>query len=305
MLKGILLNIHAPMSAKIKAFAVLAGLTILISLFSVGAALETVDEGHTKVVKDKGAATGETFEPGWHVRTPIVESTVTIPTRPQTYTMSGSSFAADSDETDKDDSIRIMSKDGQEIHVDVTVRYRIPEDKAVRFHKEYNNIEKAEDDLIRPTVRSVMRDEASAMSAQAIITKDGRATLTAAANAALREDFDGAGMQLEAVQVRNMHLNPEYERSLEKVEIAENEREAKLIKAEADAEAEVKRAEGDREAYQIRAEALKNNPEVLTEAYIKSLDESDTVYVPINGENGLPTYLDVKSENETNSSSGD
>lgn len=267
------------LSPKVKAVAVGIGLIALVSIALVGMAFEGVDEGEVKVVKDRGAVTGEVLDPGWHVVTPLVESTVSVPTRPQTYTMSGSEWDSSSE---KSDSIHIISRDGQEIHVDVTVRYRIDAENAPTFHSEYRDIPTVEERLIRPTVRSVVRDEASDMSAREVITKDGREALAEVAAGALREDFEGSGVSLEAVQVRNMHLNPQFKDELEQIEIEEARAEQKKIEAEA-----------DREAFEIRAEALRENPELLIELYIEALDESDTIYVPV-GEGGLPTYLDVE-----------
>lgn len=273
-------------SIKTKAIAVGIGLALLLLIATLGAAAETVDEGEVKVVKDKGAVTGETFEPGWHVRTPLVESTASVDTKPQ------------AEHWLENDSIYVLTQDGQDVYVEMTLQYQVHDEDALEFYRTYpvdDPHAEAMDVNIEPTVRSTLRDEGSDMGARTIITKDGRQTLEGETATAIEEAVSGTGITVNEVNVRDVKLNDEFSNELEAIEVENAKAEQRVIAAEADAEAEVKRAEGDQEAYEIRAEALKDNPEVLVEAYIKALDESDTVYVPVDGD-GLPTFLDVESE---------
>lgn len=274
-------------SVMAKAAAVGLGLVLLLSLAGVGMAFESVEEGEVKVVKDKGAVTGEVFEPGWHWRTPISESTASVDTRPQAEHW-----------VSEEDRIYVLTQDGQDVWVELTLQYQVHDDDALQFYKTYpfdNPHKAAMKRNIEPTVRSTLRDEGSDMGARQIITKDGRQTLEDETAAAIREAVNGTGITVNEVNVRDVKLNEQFSNELEAIEVENAKAEQRVIAAEADAKAEVARAEGDREAYEIRAEALKDNPEVLVEAYIKALDETDTVYVPVDGE-GLPTFLDVSSE---------
>lgn len=262
--------------AAIKATAVVLVFLLAASLIGAVVAVEGVDEGHVKVHKNKGAATGEVFEPGWHVINPVTEGTTTIEVRPRTVDMR------------EDNAIFVITEDGQDVWIDVTIRYRVEPDHAVEFYKKYNTHNQAQSRLIEPTVRSDVRDEASNMSARSVITKDGRQSLEIAAQEALEDNFEGSGLTLEAVQVRGIELNDEFATALENVEIENTKAEQKLIEAEA-----------DKEAFQERQEGLTN--EILMEMYIKALDEGNTI-VLATGDDGTPVIMDM-DEFESNGNS--
>jgi regulator of protease activity HflC (stomatin/prohibitin superfamily) len=273
-------------SLALQGIAVLLAIGLVVSLGAFVFMLETVDEGNAKVVKDKGAATGEVFEPGWHFIVPFVQSTENVDIRPQTYTFSGNPYEGD---VSKVDSIRIITGDGQKVYVSTTVQYEVVD--PVQFHTVWNNHGKAVNDLIRPTVDSVIRTEGSSQNVRSVISSEGRESLATAAEAALEENLNGSGMKVNQVQVRATHLNPELEQSFENIEIANAEAEQRIIDARA-----------EEEATRIRGQALRENPEVIQMEYIEKLDESDTIYVPT-GSNGMPTFIDATSQNGDNQES--
>lgn len=272
------------MSAKLKAIGVgvlgLFGIIVLAVIFG----FVTVPEGHVGVQTEKGAATGEIYEPGWHVQNPATQGYAEIETRPRTMTMH------------EDDAIYVITQDGQDVWVDVTIRYHV--DEPVTFFKEYKHHPQAQSRLIEPTLRSDLRDEGSTLGAREIITKEGRESLEVTAKESLQENFDGSGLTLEAVQVRGVELNEEFSSQLEQIEIENAEHDRKLIEAEADAEAEITRAEGQAEANRKLDKSLTD--EVLMDKYIERIDESDTVIVATNDQ-GVPIMLD-QSENENDNS---
>lgn len=272
------------LSLKAKTLTAVVLVIAVVGLIGLAVGVETVDEGETKVVKDKGAVTGEMYEPGWHVHNPATKSTVTIPTRPQTYTMSGNPWEG---ETDNVDSIQLYTNDEQQANVDVTVRYRVQPEKAPEFHSEWNNIGQAETRAVRPVVQSVVQAEGSSLNARELISKDGRQLLAEQTQTALEEE-NIAGVTIESVEVRDIHLQPEFAAQMEQVEVENERARQKVIAAEADAE-----------AYAIRGEAIRENPEVLTEQYIEQLDRTDTIYIPTGQEDGMPMFLEVSKKSES------
>ena len=156
-------------------------------------------------------------EPGWHFITPIVEGTVPIPTRPQTYTMSHQS--GEGDNANQDDSVRVLTQDGLHVDVDVTVRYRVTPRDAPRFHEEYRDLPTAETRLIRPTVRSVLRTEGGNIDVTDIYTGEGQTRLKLAVEGALKNETEGSGIVIESVQIRNVRLPTEYANSIEQKKV--------------------------------------------------------------------------------------
>ena len=254
-------------SPMMKAAALGVGLVIIVSLVGGILAFETIDEGSVAVEKERGAVTGEIYEPGWHMINPITQSTVVIDTRPQTETMSG------------DSEIALITGDGQDVTMDMTVRYRVEPENADQFHSEYRNHSQAVERVIIPTVRSNARNEASNLAADEIITKQGRTALEDSVAQSLEENVQGTGITIEAVQVRGVRLNEEYGTALENVEIENTKAEQRIIQAESEAEAN-----------RIRDESLTDA--VLQEKYLETIDDSDKI-VLATGDDGSPVILDA------------
>ncbi len=132
-----------------KAIAVVLILTGLLSSMVV-----QIDAGTIGVQSLFGEVKANTLEPGLNFVNPLVKVTH-FDTKTQNYTMSGIH-----DEGDKmtDDAIRVLSSDGLEVIIDVTVLYRVKPEMTPQILKEigtdYKNV------IVRPMVRTKLRDNA-------------------------------------------------------------------------------------------------------------------------------------------------
>ena len=283
----------------------LLGLVALLVIAAPVAGLlawEPVEEGNVKVVKKWGATTGTVFDPGAHFINPISQSTASLSVRPQTYTMSSQS--GEGAESRRDDAISVLTEDGLRVDVDVSVRYRIDSAQAVKFYKNYRTVGTAEERLIRPSIRSVLRTEAGRLPVTEIYTGAGQTKLKQAAEEQLGADFAEDGLVLEAVQIRNVDLPDQYAQAVERKEITEQRRQQKQ------SELEVEKLEADRKKIEAQGEADANRivsqsltDEVLAQQYIQKLDSTDTVYIPV-GADGYPQFVkNIESDRSTNASS--
>ncbi|SEO57000.1 Regulator of protease activity HflC, stomatin/prohibitin superfamily [Halogranum amylolyticum] len=279
------------------------GLLALLLLAAPVAGLlawEPVDEGNVKVVKKWGATTGTVFEPGAHFVNPVSQSTSSLSVRPQSYTMSAQQNEG---QQSGDDAIRVLTEDGLRTDIDVTVRYRVDAGKAVNFYRKYRTLDTAEERLIRPSIRSVLRTEAGRLPVTEIYTGEGQTKLKLAAEQELADEFSNDGLILEAVQIRNVELPAEYAKAVEQKEITEQRRQQKQSELEVEKlEADRKEieAQGEAEANRIVSESLTD--EVLAQQYIQRLDETDTVYIPVGGD-GYPQFVrNLESDSEAGSS---
>lgn len=255
---------------------VISIVALLIGVVGFLAYVETVDEGKVGVVKEKGAATGEVWEPGWHFYSVpgglFTESVAEINVRPQTYTMSGDVHEGDVDE---EDAVSFHSADEQLVGVDVTVRYEVKSNEADQFYIEYKNQDQFEKRLLRPTTMTTVQEEASSFDAVEAKSQEGREELRQVLLEELRRQSPDS-VEIQAVQVRDMHLDEEYQRQLEQVEIASQEAEAARRRAQGEADAERIRAQGDADAFEIRNEQL--TEDILRLEKIQAYDEG-TVFV--------------------------
>jgi regulator of protease activity HflC (stomatin/prohibitin superfamily) len=198
------------------------------------------------------------------------------------------------------DAITVKTVNGSSVDVDVTIRYRINPSQADTFVEDWNREQQMEERLIRPTIRTVLRDEASSLQttgSDAIYTQTGRAALEEAALGALREEFEDEPITLEAVQIRNIDLPDQIDQTLDQKEQAKQQVEVekeKVRQEQARAEQKIVQAEADAEAIEIRGEALRENQVVLQQRYIEALKQGETIYVPTES-GGLTLTRDVSA----------
>lgn len=274
---------HAMPSARTKALVVGLGLVLILGLLTGLLAYRQVPEGHAGVEKQWGAVTGNTLDPGAHWKVPVMTTIQAVETRPRTYTMSATEREG---EKSRADAITVKTINGSSVNIDVTIRYRINPSEADTFVEDWNREGQMEQRLIRPTIRTVLRDEASSLQTtgeNAIYTQRGRAALEEAALEALRQEFADEPIVLEAVQIRNIDLPEQIDQTLDQKEQAKQQvqvEQEKVRQEEARAEQKVVQAEADARAIDIRGEALRENRVVLQQRYIEALKQGDTIYVP-------------------------
>lgn len=284
------------MVSKIAAQAGAVGVALLLVFAMVGVVLayEQVPEGYEGVEKNWGAVNGDTLDSGANWVIPVMQDVQNVEIRPRTYTMSQSVGEGQRSEAD---AIAVKTVNGTTVKVDVTVRYRIDDDRADQFVSDWNNENQMEQRLIRPTIRSDLRDEASSIQTSEIYTREGRVALTETAQASLEQEFDGEPIVLEEVQVRNIDLPDSIDARLDEKEEAKQQvaiEQEKVKQEQAKAEQEIVRAEADADAIEIRGEALNKNPIVLEQEYIEALKEGETIYV---GEQGVTLTRETDDDN--------
>ena len=285
------ISIGSIVSSGLAIAVVVAALAVPIGAFL---AYEQVGEGYVGVQTEWGAVTGTTYDPGANWVVPVMQDVQYIEVRPRTYTMADAT--GEGQKAARNDAIEVTTLNGTTVRVDVTVRYRVDPDRSPEFVEQWNTLPQVEERLIRPTVRSTIRDEGAGIPTSEIYTSAGRQRLGRVAQTALESEFDDEALVLEAVQIRNVNLPQEYQAALDRKEIEKQQVQQKQYEIEQEKkEAERKRIEArsDAEVIRIRGEALRENPVILQQQYIQQLDEGDTVYVPIGQDSGMPMFLEV------------
>lgn len=264
-------------------------------------AFHTVPDGHVGVEKKWGDINGNTHEPGATWINPISTNVQHVEVRPRTYTMSDTSGEG---KKSKEDAIVVQTVNGTTVHVDVTVRYNIRDDQVDKFVETWRTENQAEHRLIRPTVRSELRDEAAGIETTDIYTSEGRQRLTDAARSALQEQFANRTMQLEAVQIRGIDLPKEYDEALDEKEVAKQRVEKEEYRVQQErkkAEQQRVQAEADADVIEIKGEALRENRIVLDQQYIEAIDSGSVFVVPQNG--STPMIMDASDAESSESDS--
>lgn len=193
----------------------LAGLVLAM----LGLALSTVvqiEPGEVGVQTLFGRIQPRILTSGLNVVNPLVNVTQ-FDVRTQNYTMS-----AQQDEGQKagDDAIRVLSADGLEVVIDLTVLYRVEPDKAPQILATIG--EGYQNAIVRPVTRTRIRDNAVYYDAIALYSTR-RDEFQTRIFASIEKDFKQRGLQLEQLLIRNIQLPASVKRSIESKISAEQE----------------------------------------------------------------------------------
>lgn len=275
--------------------AVIGTIVIALVLTIVSAGLVFIEPNERGVVispysfRAPGGYLPQAMTPGLHWIVPG-ERVQTYSISRQTYTMS---VAPNEGQVQGDDSIRARTKDGQEVFVDASVIYFIDPTKVINLHIDWQD--RYQDELVRPSVRGIIRDVASQYGVEEIVSSQ-RTEMEQLITAGLASKLAENDLLLVDFVLRDIHFSEEYAAAVETKQIAEQQaQQAKFVveskKQEAEqarqvaqgqADAAVIAAKGQADARIIQAEAeakalamisaiLQDNPDLLTYQYINQL----------------------------------
>ena len=199
---------------------------VLILFLGLGlASVKQIEPGDVGVQKLFGKVSSSILESGLNVINPLVE-VVTFDVRTQNYTMSG---VHDEGEKMGDDAIRVLSAEGLEVIIDLTVLYKVIPTEAPRILKEigtdYRNT------IVRPICRTKIRDNAVYYDAVALYSSK-RDEFQSRIFKTIESDFKGRGLILEQLLVRNITLPASVKSAIESKINAEQEAERKRVEAQ-------------------------------------------------------------------------
>jgi regulator of protease activity HflC (stomatin/prohibitin superfamily) len=189
---------------------------IIVLIGVVFSAVYQIEPGQVGVQKLFGKVNNRTLESGLNIINPLVE-VVTFDIRTQNYTMSGVN-----DEGDKasDDAIRVLSADGLEVVIDLTVLYKVTPSQAPRILKELGTDYK--NTIVRPLCRTKIRDNAVYYDAVALYSTK-RDEFQDRIFKSIESDFKARGLELEQLLVRNITLPESVKTTIESKINAEQE----------------------------------------------------------------------------------
>jgi regulator of protease activity HflC (stomatin/prohibitin superfamily) len=228
----------------------------------------------------------EPLGPGLHWVVPFVESVKPYSIAKQTYTMA---TASSEGQVQGDDSIQCRTRDGQQVFIDASVIYAIDPTKLVQLHITWQD--RFEDNVVRPVVRSAIRDAVSQYGVEEIVSTK-RAELEQTISDEIKLGLNQNNLVMDDFLLRNIRFSDEYAAAVEQKQIAEQQAlQAKFVveqkKQEAEqarqvaqgqADAAVIAAQGEAQAILLKAQAQAQANDVLS----KSLTTELLTYTYIN-----------------------
>ncbi|HEX8531424.1 MAG TPA: prohibitin family protein [Cytophagales bacterium] len=262
---------------------------VLILLGVLTASVKQIDAGQVGVQKLFGKVQSNVLESGLNTVNPLVE-VITFDIKTQNYTMSA---VHDEGDQSGDDAIRVLTADGLEVVIDLTVLYRVIPSEAPAILGEIG--EDYRNKIVRPITRTKIRDNAVYYDAVALYSTK-RDEFQNRIFKSIESDFRKRGLLLEQLLVRNIMLPTSVKQTIEsKINAEQESQKMQFVLAKERQEADRKRVEAQGIAdyqkilstglsdKQLQYEQIKAQKEIAT--------SPNTKVIIMNGRSNTPLLL--------------
>jgi len=279
-----------PVAAKFAgAGRILALIFILLGIST--ACVKQIDAGEIGVKSLFGSIQNDIMGSGLHFINPLLD-VKKLDVKTQNYTMSGVN-----DEGNKagDDAIKVLTSDGLEVTIDLTVLYRVVGADAPRLLRETG--EDYRDKIVRPITRTKIRDNAVYYQAVDLFGSK-RDEFQQRIYKSIEDDFKKRGLMLEQLLVRNITLPNSVKASIEsKINAEQDAKKMEFVLQKEKQEAERKRVEAQGIADYQKIINTGLTDQQLQYEQIKAMKEialSANAKVIVMGKGNTPLIIDGK-----------
>lgn len=200
-------------------------------------AFKVIAPGKVGVQTLFGQVQDQVLPSGLHIINPLVDVTL-FNIQTQNYTMSAKSSEG---QVEGDDAIRVLSSDGLEVTIDLSILYKVTPSRAPYI---YQNIgEDYENKIVRPVTRTAIRD--NAVNYQAVdLYSTKREEFQFKINKTISDNFAKNGLEVQQILVRNITLPESVRQSIEsKIQAEQDAQKMQFVLQKERQEADRKRVE--------------------------------------------------------------
>jgi regulator of protease activity HflC (stomatin/prohibitin superfamily) len=240
-----------------------------------------------------GSVQNNVLSSGLHLINPLMD-VQRMDIKTQNYTMSA---VHNEGAREGDDAIRVLSADGLEVVIDLTVLYKVLPSSAPDILRQ-TGIDYT-DKIVRPLTRTKIRDNAVYYDAVSLFSTR-RDEFQARITKSIEDDFRRRGLLLEQILIRNITLPQSVKTSIEQKITAEQEaQKMQFVLQKERQEAERKRveAQGIADYQRIISESLTDR-QLQYESIKAQLEiaKSPNAKVIVMGKGSAPMILDAKGQ---------
>jgi regulator of protease activity HflC (stomatin/prohibitin superfamily) len=290
MIAGLVISrTNEPMKRLSGALRIIGGIVVLLGVLT--SCIIQIEAGYVGVKKLFGKVQNDVLGSGLHFINPLLD-VEKMDIRTQNYTMSG---IQDERAKGSDDAIHVLTSDGLEVTIDLTVLYKLLPSDAPKIVRE-TGLDYT-DKIVRPLTRTKIRDNAVYYEAVALYSTR-RDEFQHRIFKTIDEDFKKRGLILEQLLVRNIALPQSVKTTIEhKISAEQEAQKMQFVLQKERQEAERKRveAQGISDYQRIINESLTERQ--LQYEQIKAMKElaaSTNAKMIIMGKGNTPVILDAK-----------
>ena len=281
-----------PALAKFRSVGRIVGF-LFILLGIITSSVKQIDPGEVGIKILFGNIQQDVLGSGLHFVNPLLEIKK-MDVKTQNYTMTG---VNDEGSQSADDAIRVLTSDGLEVTIDLTVLYRLVGADAPRLLRETGDDYR--DKIVRPITRTKIRDNAVYYQAVDLFGSK-RDVFQQRIYKSIEEDFKKRGLMLEQLLVRNITLPNSVKASIEsKINAEQDAKKMEFVLLKEKQEAERKRVEAQGIADYQRIINTGLTDQQLQYEQIKAMKElalSTNAKVIVMGKGNSPIIIDSKGQ---------
>ena len=243
----------------------IAAVFIIILL---SATILTVDAGKIAVVFNQITGGLSSRDQGTHLLVPGLQKATIYDARVQSFNMSGTYSEG---ENRGDDALEGLTKDGQVVKLDVSVRFHLNKLDITKLHQQLG--EGYAEKVLRPEVRSVLRLAVASYPVTEVYSEK-RIEIQRNSFDMLKPKLEKNYMVLDEVLIRKVSFSPEFQKAIELKQIAQQEAQRMqyvLEKETQEKQRKIIEAEGEAEAIRLKGIALSNNPALIQYEYVQKI----------------------------------
>ena len=253
------------MSDNFEAIVIMVGVFIIGCVVLLASTFVTVKAGTVKVITQWGKVTGRVLEPGFNMKVPFVENTITYSTKKVTYETATEANQKNSEADYNDYPVDTNTNDGQQVDIFYTIRFSVDptlaDDIAQKIGSENALVEK----IVKTESRVWVRTLARGYTANDLYTgelQEFQQKVFDQLNGVFKEN----GIILDSVGIREISFSEDYINAIEakqieavRIEITKNSAEAaKYEKEKTITNAEAKAEEQRLLQQSLSSEVLQN-----------------------------------------------
>jgi regulator of protease activity HflC (stomatin/prohibitin superfamily) len=251
-----------------------------------------IEPGQIGVKTLFGKVQNDVLRSGLNFINPLME-VIRLDVKTQNYTMSG---VHDEGARSNDDAIRVLTADGLEVTIDLTVLYKLLPSEAPTLIKETG--QDYTDKIVRPLTRTKIRDNSVYYDAISLYSSK-RDEFQHRIFSSIDVDFKKRGLVLEQLLVRNITLPQSVKSTIEQKINAEQDAQKMqfvLLKEKQEAERKRVEAQGIADYQRIINTGLTDNQLQYEQikAYLE-LAKSPNSKIIVMGKGNTPVILDTKN----------
>ncbi len=248
-------------------------LVLIVLAIVSGKAVVTVGPGERGVIFSKISGVLEReLKEGWHIILPFLWEPTIYDVKQQSWTISiGEKMPQAGERVPEEPNLVALTSDGQQVTLDLTVRYHPDPVKVWRLHQrvgpEYLN------KVIRPHTRRTARMVVSQYDVTAVYSEERR-TIQHEIAEELSRVLQDEDIILDEFLLRHVKFTEQFQQAIEAKQVAVQEVEQMeyvLQAAEKEKESKIVEAEGEAEAIRLQGTALKQNPLLIDYEYARKV----------------------------------